>query len=134
MSTQIFINLPIADLPRSLAFFKALGFSHNPQFSDDTAACIVISEHIHVMVLTEPKFRQFTSKALCDTTKSIEVINCLSCDSREQVDAMVRNAVAAGGSIYAEAIDHGFMYQHSFADPDGHCWELVYMSAMPPQD
>ncbi len=131
MNTQVFINLPVADLPRSLAFFKALGFSHNPQFTDDTAACIVISEHIHVMVLTHPKFLQFTSKALCDTSKSIEVINCLSCDSRAAVEDLVRKAVAAGGSTYAEPKDYGFMYQHSFADPDGHCWELVHMSAMP---
>jgi uncharacterized protein len=131
MNTQVFINLPIADLPRSLAFFKALGFSHNPQFSDDTAACIVISEHIHVMVLTHPKFLQFTSKAICDTAKSIEVINCLSCESRAEVEDLVRKAAAAGGTIYDEPKDHGFMYQHSFADPDGHCWELVHMSAMP---
>ena len=130
MSTQVFINLPIADLQRSLAFFKALGFSHNPQVSDDTAACIVISEHIHVMVLTQPKFLQFTSKAICDTSKSIEVINCLSCESRSEVEDLVLKAAASGGSIYAEPKDHGFMYQHSFADPDGHCWELVHMSAM----
>lgn len=131
MSTQVFINLPIADLPRSLAFFKALGFSHNPQFSDDTAACIVISEHIHVMVLTHAKFLQFTSKAICDTSKSIEVINCLSCESRAEVEDLVRKAAAAGGTIYDEPKDYGFMYQNSFADPDGHCWELVHMSAMP---
>lgn len=131
MSTQVFINLPISDLARSLAFFKTLGFSHNPQFSDDTAACIVISEHIHVMVLTHPKFLQFTSKAICDTSKSIEVINCLSCESRAEVEDLVRKAAAAGGAIYDEPKDYGFMYQHSFADPDGHCWELVHMSAMP---
>ena len=131
MNTQVFINLPVADLPRSLAFFKALGFSHNPQFTDDTAACIVISEHIHVMVLTHPKFLEFTSKAICDTSKSIEVINCLSWESRAEVEDLVRKAVTAGGTIYAEPKDYGFMYQHSFADPDGHCWELVHMSAMP---
>jgi len=131
MSTQVFINLPVADLPRSLAFFKTLGFSHNPQFTDDTAACIVISEHIHVMVLTHAKFLQFTSKAICDTSKSIEVINCLSCDSRAEVEDLVRKAAAAGGAIYDEPKDYGFMYQHSFADPDGHCWELFHMSAMP---
>ncbi len=131
MNTQVFINLPVADLPRSLAFFKALGFSHNPQFTDDTAACIIISEHIHVMVLTHPKFLEFTSKAICDTSKSIEVINCLSWESRAEVEDLVRKAVTAGGTIYAEPKDYGFMYQHSFADPDGHCWELVHMSAMP---
>jgi predicted lactoylglutathione lyase len=131
MSTQVFINLPVADLPRSLAFFKALGFSHHPQFTDDTAACIVISEHIHVMVLTHPKFLEFTSKALCDTSKAIEVLNCLSCDSRAEVEDLVRKAVAAGGTTYAASKDYGFMYQHSFADPDGHCWELVHMTALP---
>ncbi len=134
MKTQVFINLPVADLPRSLSFFKALGFPHNPQFSDDTGACIVISEHINVMVLTHPKFLQFTSKNICDTAKAIEVINCLSCETRAEVDDIVRKAVAAGGTTYAEPKDHGFMYQHSFADPDGHCWELFHMSAMPPQE
>ena len=110
MSAQVFINLPVADLPRSLAFFKALGFSHNPQFTDDTAACIVISEHIHVMVLTHSKFLQFTSKSICDTSKSIEVINCLSCDSRAEVEDLVAKAVAAGGSIFAGPKDYGLMY------------------------
>ena len=116
-----------------MAFFKALGFSHNPQFTDDTAACIVISETIFVMLLTHSKFRVFTPKSICDTTKSAEVLLCLSCDSRSQVDDLVAKAVAAGGSIYANPKDYGFMYQHSFADPDGHQWELIHMSAMPPQ-
>lgn len=135
MNTKIFVNLPVADLPRSLAFFKALGYAHNPQFSDQSGACIVINEHIHVMVLTLPKFREFTSKDICDSAKSIEVINCLSCESRGQVEDLVRKAVAAGGSVYAEPKDLGFMYLHSFADPDGHCWELFYMDpdAMGPE-
>jgi predicted lactoylglutathione lyase len=132
MSTKIFINLPVANLPRSLAFFKALGYAHNPQFTDDTAACIVISEEIHVMALTHPKFREFTPKAICDTKTAAEVLICLSCESREQVDDLVSKAVAAGGSTYAKPKDYGFMYQHSFADPDGHQWELIHMSAMPP--
>ena len=133
MSKQVFINFPVADLPKSMAFFKALGFSHNPQFSDDTGACIVISETIFVMLLTHPKFQNFTPKSICDTTKSTEVLLCLSCESRAEVESLVAKAVAAGGSIYAEPKDYGFMYQHSFADPDGHQWELVHMSAMPPQ-
>jgi predicted lactoylglutathione lyase len=91
----------------------------------------VISAHIHVMVLTHPKFLEFTSKTICDTSKAIEVLNCLSCDSRAEVEDLVRKAVAAGGTTYAEPKDYGFMYQHSFADPDGHCWELVHMTAMP---
>jgi predicted lactoylglutathione lyase len=132
MSTKIFINLPVANLPRSLAFFKALGYAHNPQFTDDTAACIVISEEIHVMALTHPKFREFTPKAICDTKTAAEVLICLSCESREQVDDLVSKAVATGGSTYAKPKDYGFMYQHSFADPDGHQWELIHMSAMPP--
>ncbi len=127
MNTQIYINLPVADLTRSRSFFTALGFAINEQFSDDTAACVIISEHIYVMLLTYPKFRKFTSKDICDTSKAVEVLNCLSCDSRDEVDALVRKAVAAGGSKYAEPIDHGFMYQHSFLDVDGHSWELVHM-------
>lgn len=133
MSTQIFVNLATADLPRTLAFWKALGYDHNPTFSDDTAACIVISEHIHMMALTLPKFREFTPRDICDTKKAVEVLNCLSCESREAVEGLVAKALANGGSAYAEPKDYGFMYQHSFADPDGHLWELVHMSAMPPQ-
>jgi predicted lactoylglutathione lyase len=133
MSKLVFINLPVANLPKSLDFFKALGYSHNPQYTDDTAACVVISETIFVMLLTYPRFRDFTPKAICDTTKSAEVLICLSCESREEVDDLVARAVAAGGSTYAEPKDYGFMYQHSFADPDGHQWELIHMSAMPPQ-
>ena len=133
MSKQVFINLPVADLPKSMAFFKALGFSHNPQFTDDSAACIVVSETIFVMLLTHPKFRAFSPKAICDTTKSAEVLLCLTCESRSQVEDLVAKAVAAGGSTFAKPNDFGFMYQHGFADPDGHQWELVHMSAMPPQ-
>src|SRR5262245_29202349 len=133
MATQVFINLPVADLSKSLAFFKALGYSHNPQFTDDTAACMVISDTIFVMLLTHAKFRAFTPKAICDTSTSAEVLIALSCASRKQVEDLVARATAAGGSTYAEPKDYGFMYQHSFADPDGHQWELVHMSAMPPQ-
>lgn len=132
MHTKIFVNLPVADLPRSLAFFYALGYAHNPQFTDDTAACIVISDEIHVMILTHAKFREFTPRAICDAKTATEVLLCLSCESRQQVDALVAKAVAAGGSTHAQPKDYGFMYQHSFADPDGHLWELIHMSAMPP--
>lgn len=127
----IFINLPVADLPKAMAFYKALGFNHNPQFTDDTAACVVVSDVIHVMLLTHAKFRDFTPKAICDTRTSTEVLNCLSCESRDEVRSLVGKAAAAGGSIYADPKDYGFMFQHSFADPDGHLWELVHMSAMP---
>jgi hypothetical protein len=127
MNTKIFVNLPVADLPRSRAFFKALGFSFNEEFCDDSAACVVINEHIYTMLLTHAKFREFTSKTICDATQSTEVLICLSCESRPEVDALVRKAVAAGGSTYAEPKDYGFMYQNSFQDPDGHQWELIHM-------
>jgi hypothetical protein len=132
MKTQIFINLPVANLPRTLAFWKALGYVHNPQFTDDTAACIVISEEIYLMALTHAKWREFTSKAICDTSTSAEVSLCLSCASRAQVDELIAKAMAAGGSKEPEPTDHGFMYLQGFDDPDGHHWELVHMSAMPP--
>ncbi len=132
MHKSVFINLPVTDLPRAMTFYKALGYKHNPQFTDDTAACIVISDVIHVMLLTHSKFSEFTPKTICDTRISTEVLNCLSCESRAEVDTLAERAKAAGGSIYAEPRDYGFMYQQSFADPDGHQWELIHMSAMPP--
>lgn len=133
MRTKIFVNLAVADLPRSMAFFKALGYSHNPQFTDDTAACIVISEEIYVMVLTHAKFREFAPKDICDTTKCNEALLTLSCESRQAVDDLVARAVAAGGKTFEEPTDYGFMYSHSFIDPDGHGWGLFHMSAMPPK-
>jgi predicted lactoylglutathione lyase len=131
MGTQVFINLPVADLSKSAAFFEALGFPRNPQFSNDTAACIVVSDTIHVMLLTHARFRDFTPKAICDTRQAVEVLLNLRCESPEQVDALVAKALAAGGSTYDEPEDLGFMYSHSFVDPDGHGWGLFYMSAMP---
>jgi uncharacterized protein len=133
MNRQIFLNLPVADLPRSMAFFKALGFAHNPQFTDDTAACIVISETIYVMLATHEKFRQFTPKAVCDTSKAVEVLISLSCESRQEVDDLVAKALAAGGTTYDKPEDLGFMYSHSFVDPDGHGWGVLHLSALPPQ-
>lgn len=127
MNTKIFVNLPVKDLPKSRAFFQALGYSFNEQFCDDAAACLVISEHIYTMLLTHAKFKEFTPKAICDTAKATEVLICLSCDRREEVDELVAKAVAAGGSTYASPKDHGFMYQHSFQDLDGHMWELIHM-------
>ena len=133
MSRQVFINLPVADLPKSIAFFKALGFSQNLQFTDDTGTCIVVSDTISVMLLTHARFRDFTPKAICDTSQDAEVLLTLSCESRAEVDGLVAKAVAAGGSTYDQPEDHGFMYTHSFVDPDGHGWGLVHMSAMPAQ-
>lgn len=131
MSRQIFINLPVADLPKSLAFFKALGFASNPQFSNDDGACIVVSDTISVMLLTHARFRDFTPKAVCDTSKAVEVLFSLSCDSREEVDSLVARALAAGGTTYDKPEDLGFMYSHSFVDLDGHGWGVLHMTGMP---
>jgi len=129
MATKIFVNLPVKDLKRSMEFFTKLGYKFNPQFTDETAACMVISEDIYVMLLTHPKFKEFTPKAICDSTKNTEVLVCLSYESRDKVNDMVRKAVAAGGTTYTESKDYGFMYQHGFQDLDGHIWELIYMEA-----
>ncbi len=127
MSTQIFVNLPVKNLKRSIEFFAQLGFQFNPQFTDETATCMIVSENIFVMLLTYEKFKTFTPNAICDATKSTEVLVCLSTENREKVDEMVRQAVAAGGTTYSEPQDHGFMYGHGFQDLDGHIWELMYM-------
>lgn len=125
--SAIFINLPVRDLDRSKAFFQTLGYHFNDHFTDDTAACLVISECIHAMLLTEPKFQSFTPKPLADATQSTEVLLALPCPSREEVDALVEKAVAAGGSTYREPVDYGFMYQHGYQDLDGHIWEIFWM-------
>lgn len=127
MPTKIFVNLPVKDLAKSAEFFTKLGFNFNPRFTDETAACMIVTEDIFVMLLTEAKFKEFTSKEICDATKSTEVLVCLSVESRARVDEMVRKAVSAGGTTYNEPQDHGFMYGHGFQDLDGHIWELVYM-------
>ena len=127
MTTKIFVNLPVKDLKNSIRFFTKLGFTFNPQFTDETATCMVVSEDIFVMLLTHDKFKTFTPKEICDATKSTEVLVCLSSESRESVGEMVRKAVAAGGTTYNEPQDHGSMYAHSFQDLDGHIWELIYM-------
>lgn len=127
MSQKIFINLPVKDLQRSIAFFNALGYRFNAQFTDETATCMIISDDIFAMLLTHEKFKSFTPKEICDTKKSTEVLICLSCDSREAVDTLMQKALAAGGSAHMPAQDHGFMYGHSYQDPDGHIWELVWM-------
>jgi len=127
MGTKIFVNLPVKKLKRSIEFFSKLGYKFNPQFTDDTAACMIISEDIYAMLLTYAKFKEFTPVEICDATKSTEVLVCVSCDSREKVDDIVRKAVAAQGKTYSPSKDYGFMYQHGFQDPDGHIWELIYM-------
>lgn len=127
MSTQIFVNLPVKDLQKSIAFFTKLGFTFNPQFTDENATCMIIGENIFAMLLVEKFFQTFTRKTICDTTKSTEVLVCISRESRADVDDMVRNAVTAGGTMPRPAQDHGFMYAHAFEDIDGHIWELIYM-------
>lgn len=127
MSTQIFVNLPVKNLQQSIEFFTQLGFQFNPQFTDETATCMIVSETIFVMLLTYEKFKTFTPNTICDAKKSTEVLVCLSVESREAVDEQVRNAIASGGTTYNEPQEHGFMYAHGFQDLDGHIWELMYM-------
>ena len=135
MSRKIFVNLPVKDLPRAKAFFSALGFAFNPQFTNEQGACMVISEHNYAMLLVEPFFQTFTPKRVADARESSEVLLCLSCDSRAEVDALVAKALAAGGKEPRPPQDHGFMYGRSIEDLDGHIWELMWMdmAAAPPQ-
>ncbi|GAB3019436.1 VOC family protein [Spirosoma pulveris] len=127
MATQIFVNLPVKDLNKSIEFFTRLGYSFNPQFTDEKATCMIISEGIYVMLLVEAFFKSFTKKEIADTTKSAEAIICLSSESREAVDEWVSKAVAAGATTPNEPQDHSFMYGHGFQDLDGHLWETMYM-------
>lgn len=127
MTTKIFVNLPVKNLNRSKEFFTRLGYEFNLQFTDETAACMVVSDVIYVMLLTEVKFKEFTPKEICDARKSTEVLVCLSYESRDRVNELVNKAVAGGATTYAEPKDYGFMYQHGFQDLDGHIWELIYI-------
>ena len=127
MSKQIFVNLPVADLAAARGFYEAIGAANNPQFTDETAACMVFSETIHVMLLTHNKFAQFTPKKIADAHATSEVLICISADSREAVDDMTEKALAAGGREPREPQDYGFMYGRSFEDPDGHIWEPMWM-------
>jgi uncharacterized protein len=127
MSTQIFVNLPVKDLNKSVEFFTKLGYKFNPKFTDENATCMIVAENIFVMLLVEEFFKTFAPKEICDTTKSVEVLVALSFESRAAVDEMVRKAIAAGGSTYKEPNDMGFMYQHGFQDLDGHIWEIFFM-------
>jgi predicted lactoylglutathione lyase len=121
------VNLPVKDLNKSIEFFTKLGYSFNQQFTDETATCMIVTDDIFVMLLTEEKFKTFTPKEICDARKSTEVLVCLSLENRAEVDEMVRKAVAAGGATYNDPQDHGFMYGHGFQDLDDHIWELIYM-------
>lgn len=128
MATKIFVNLPVKDLERSVGFFRKVGFEFDPRFTDETAACMIVSEDSFVMLLTEAKFKEFTPRPVCDAMKRTEVLICISRESREAVNELVRKALDAGGATHAESKDYGFMYQHGFQDPDGHIWEVIYMA------
>jgi predicted lactoylglutathione lyase len=128
VSKMIFINLPVSDLARATVFYQAVGAAKNPQFSDETASCMVFSETIHVMLLTHDKFRQFTPRKIADARTSSEVLICISAESRDAVDKVVGKAQAAGGGADpGPKQDYGSMYGRSFEDPDGHIWELMWM-------
>lgn len=128
MATQVFVNFPVKDLDKSKAFFTQLGYTFNPQFTDEKAACMVISDTIYSMLVTEPMFKTFTPKTIADGHTTKEVIVCLSCESRAKVDETIQKAVAAGGTAWpGEPLDHGFMYYHGFQDLDGHHWEIMFM-------
>lgn len=128
MATKIFVNLPVKDLPKSMTFWRSLGYDFNLQFTDETAACLVFSDDIYAMLLTHAKFKEFAPQPICDTSKNTEVLVCLSCESREDLTNKMQLALAAGGRRYTESKDYGFMLQDSFLDLDGHVWELVYMN------
>lgn len=126
-SRKLFVNLPVADLKKSMEFFAALGFSFNPQFTDDNAACMVFSEDAYAMLLHEPYFKTFTERPVVNAHQQTEGIFALSCASREEVDELLKKALAAGGTTAMPSQDHGFMYNNSFYDLDGHHWEVLWM-------
>jgi predicted lactoylglutathione lyase len=134
MPTMIFVNLAVKDLKKSMDFYSHLGYSFNPQFTNDKGACLVISDTIFYMLLSEPFFQTFTTKKIIDAKKEVEVLNCLSANSKQEVDDIVAKAVAAGAILYRDPQDYGFMYSHGFEDLDGHIWEYAYMdmSQFPP--
>ncbi|MFD4410562.1 MULTISPECIES: VOC family protein [unclassified Streptomyces] len=124
---MIFVNLPVADVDTSKKFFTELGYTINPQFTTDDCACVVISDTIIAMMLSKQRYADFTKKQIADSTKTSEVLLCLSAESREKVDELVDGAIAAGGTATDETQDHGFMYGRAFDDPDGHTWEVMWM-------
>lgn len=127
MPTKIFVTLPVRGLRKSIEFFTRLGFSLHPQFTVEAATCMIVSDHIFVMLMTHDKFKTLTPNAICDAEKHTETLICLSCESREKVDDMVRAAIANGGKTYRQPHDHGLMYEHGFQDLDCHIWEVIYM-------
>lgn len=127
MSQKIFVNLPVKDLNRSIEFFTKLGYSFNPKFTDQNATCMIVSDEIYVMLLTEQFFKTFTNKEISDAKKSTEVLISLTADNKEEVNEFMKKALDAGGKEPREPQDHGWMYGRSFEDLDGHIWEIFYM-------
>lgn len=134
MATQIFVNLPVRDLAASQAFYRALGFGIDPQFTDDNAACVVLGDTVYAMLLTHDFFRRFTRKELADAQTTTEVINALGVGSRARVDEIADRALASGGSATSDPQDEGWMYSRAFADPDGHQWEVMHMDTAAAQE
>lgn len=134
MHEQIYVNLPVKDLQRSIDFFTRLGFTFDERFTNELATCMVVGPNIYVMLLSEPFFQGFIGdKQIADAHRATEALICISCNSRAQVDGLVAQASAAGGRIPRPAQDHGFMYGHAFEDLDGHIWELMFMTGEPPK-
>jgi predicted lactoylglutathione lyase len=127
MVSKIFVNLPVKDLDKSMAFFKALGFSFNPQFTDKTAACMVMSDDIYAMLLTHDKLREFSKKQIADAHQTTEVLTALAVESRDKVNELADKALMVGGKEAYSPKDYGFMFTRSFEDPDGHIWEVFWM-------
>ena len=127
MAKQIFVNLPVKDLQRSIDFFTKLGFSFNPQFTDKNGTCMIVNEHSYVMLLVEPFFKTFINKEICDTTKSTEAILSITAESRKSVDELALKAIESGATKYGEPQNQGWIYQKNFQDLDGHLWEVFYM-------
>lgn len=127
MEQKIYINLPVEDLEASKGFYAKLGYHFNPLYTNEVAACMVVSDSIHVMLLTKPFFATFTTKEIVDAKSSAQVLICLSKDSRNAVDAMVDSAIAAGAKIERPTNAHDFMYERSFNDLDGHIWEIMWL-------
>lgn len=127
MISNIFINLPVKDLDKSMAFFKAIGFSFNSQFTDKTAACLVMNDNIYAMLLTHDKVKEFTNKPIADAQKTLEVLTALAVESKTKVNELADRAIKAGGTEAYSPKDYGFMFARSFEDPDGHIWEVFWM-------
>lgn len=134
MASQIFVNLPVKDLSKSIAFFEGLGYSFHPKFTNEIAGCMVVSESIYFMLVTESYFQTFTNKPIADATKTTEVLNCISLESREHVDAMYNKAIECGGGPSKEPTEYGWMYGRSFVDLDGHQWEVLWIDPAGPTE